>query len=281
MPLETADQNETWEGGGGMKSGRVKRLFLFIWMFAAAGICFAGCGDGARAEREDTAGERAGSEGTAGEEEDRLGMETAADGHIDLEALQKQNPDIFAWLYVPGTDIDGPVLQSGIADDYYESHTADGKEGETGALYTEMANLMNMCDFNTIIHGKDEKEGDILYDMHFFENPDFFAEHNKLYLYLSDNVLTYEIVAAYYDEGSDILRRHDYTTFQGCQDYLTKMYGAKDMGKNFREGWEELTPYHFLLTLNGSTRNSTASQYVVIGVLVEDAAGRIERVILD
>lgn len=120
-----------------------------------------------------------------------------------------------------------------------------------------------------------------MYGLHLFENPDFFAKHKNFYIYLPDNVLTYEIVAAYYDEESDILRRHDYTTYQGCQDYLEEMYGARDMGKNFREGWEEITPYHFLVTLDGGRRKDMAMQYVVVGVLMKDAAGKVERVILD
>lgn len=208
-----------------------------------------------------------------------LVYETAADGHIDFTALQEENPDIFAWLYIPGTNIDMPVLQSPVSDEYYKTHTADGAEGEAGALYTEMPNMMNMCDFNTVIHGKDDGEEALFADLHLFENPDFFAKQNSFYLYLPDNVLTYEVFAAYYDNASDILRRYDYTTYAGCQGHLNDIYGLRDMTKMLREGWEDLTPYHFLVTLDGSVKDGR--QYVVIGVLTGDAAGHIDRVILD
>ena len=105
-------------------------------------------------------------------------------------------------------------------------------------------------------------------------------EHETFYLYLPDNVLTYEIFASYYDEGSDILRRHDYTTFAGCQEYLDEIYGMRSMNRNFREGWEGLTPWHFLVTLNGLIRED-GTQYVVIGALTEDAAGKIDRIIYE
>lgn len=217
----------------------------------------------------------------AWEESGKATGESAADGAVDFMALQEQNPDIFAWLYVPGTDIDAPVLQSHITDDYYKTHMADGKEGEAGALYTEMANLMNLCDFNTVIHGKDDGEADLFYDLHQFENPDFFREHSRFFIYLPGNVLTYEIVMAYYDEGSDILRRYDYTTYEGCESLIRQMQETRDMNKCVREGWEELTPYHYLVTLNGSVREEKQTQYVVIGVLTGDAAGTISRVILE
>lgn len=211
---------------------------------------------------------------------DTFAGESAADGHVDFDALQQINPDIFAWLYVPGTGIDVPVLQSHESDEYYKSHTPDGEEGAEGAVYTEMPNLMNMCDFNTILHGRDLEEKDWLYGLHKYEDADFFQENEVFYLYLPDNVLTYEIVAAYYDDGTDILRRYDYTTYSGCQSYLDDMYGYKSMNKNMREGWDDLTPYHFLVTLDGSIREDN-TQYVVVGALIEDPAGTIDRMILE
>lgn len=247
--------------------------FLMVMLF----MFMSGCGN---QEAEGNVSGVIAAEGT-GEEQAGLSNESAEDGHIDFEALQKENADIFAWLYIPGTDIDYPILQSPVSDDYYKTHTEDGEEGQAGSLYTEMPNMMNMCDFNTVIHGKDAEADSLFAKLHQFEDSEFFGGHDKLYIYLPDNVLTYEIFAAYYDEGSDILRRYDYTTYEGCSDYLKQVYGLREMGKNLREGWEDLTPYHFLVTLNGSIREEEAKQYVVLGVLIEDAAGNIDRVILE
>ena len=206
--------------------------------------------------------------------------ESAVDGQIDFTILQEQNPDIFAWLYIPGTKIDLPVLQSPVSDEYYITHDVFGDENNTGALYTEMPNLMNMCDFNTVIHGNDLETNSPFQELHSFEATDFFAEHETFYLYLPDNVLTYEIFAAYYDESGDILRRYDYTTYEGCEAYLEDIYTGRSMNRNFRESWEGLTPYHFLVTLNGKARPD-GTQYVVTGALIHDEAGKIDRVILN
>lgn len=270
--------------------GRKKRR---KWILMAAVLVMtgllSGCGGKDTTAKSGTGDESGAEESASTKREDggRTGSaaglteESAADGHIDFEALQAENPDVFAWLYVPGTDIDDPILQSPVSDDYYKTHTADGSAGNGGALYTEMPNMMDMCDFNTIIHGMDTEQGSLFSDLHLFEDPDFFAEHQSFYIYLPDNVLTYEIFAAFQDEGSDILRRHDYTTYDGCEKHLQQIYGLRDMNKNLREGWEDLTPYHFLVTLNGSRREEQDGQYVVIGVLTGDAAGKIDRVILD
>lgn len=208
-----------------------------------------------------------------------LDFESAKDGRVDFEVLQEENPEIFGWIYIPGTEIDYPLLQSTVSDTYYQDHTADGKEGARGALYIEIPNQTNLCDFNTIIHGKDQQETDLFYRLHEFEDPDYFAEHETLYLYTPDNVYTYSIYAAYYDEGSDILRRYDYTTYQGCRQYLKDYFDRRDMTMNKREGWEELTERHFLLTLDGTTVDNR--QYVVMAALVNAGVAQMDRMIFD
>lgn len=208
-----------------------------------------------------------------------LAYESAKDGNVDFTILQQENPEIFGWIYIPGTGIDEPLLQSSVSDEFYQTHTADGKEGERGALYIEIPNQTNMCDFNTVIHGKDQKQGDLFYGLHEFENPDYFDEHKLLYLYTPDNVFTYNIYAAYYDEGSDILRRYDYTTYQGCNQYLGDYYGKRDMSMNRRDGWEDLNAGHFLLTLDGTVSND--KQYVVMAALVNAGVAKMDRMIFD
>ena len=53
---------------------------------------------------------------------------------IDFAALQQQNPDVYAWIQVPGTEVDYPILQSSNDNTYYLNHTIDGEEKE-GAIF--------------------------------------------------------------------------------------------------------------------------------------------------
>lgn len=230
---------------------------------------------------DDTANSGAG-DAAAGEKTGIAG-ETAEDTVVDIKALQEENPDIFAWLYIPGTDIDCPVLQSMQADDYYESHNAYGETDKQGAVYIELANLTNMCDFNTVLHGKmseDSGSGPFA-DLYQFADPDFFEKHKTAYLYLDGNLLTYEIFAAYERENTSLIRTYDFTYLSGCQAFLEDLYGTRVMGMNFREGWEDLTPYHFLITLTAERGDNADKQFVVLGGLVNDAAGTIDRVMYE
>ena len=206
--------------------------------------------------------------------------ESASDARIDFQALKAENPEIFAWLYIPDTAIDYPVLQSGQGDDFYESHNACGETDEGGAIYIELANLTNMCDFNTVMHGKTGPEGSGLFaDLYRFADLDFFREHEEAYVYLDGNVLTYEIIAAYERENTSLLRSYDFTYPEGCEQFLEDMYGTRDMTMNLREGWEGITPYHFLLTLTTRRDENADRQFVVVAIMTGDAAGTIDRIV--
>lgn len=208
-----------------------------------------------------------------------IAFETAKDAEIDFKVLKEENPDIFAWLHVPGTNIDCPVLQSEEADDYYETHNAYGKEDPKGAVYTELANLKDMCDFNTVLHGKGTEKEDVFAELYQFGDKDFFQKNHTIYLYLEDNLLTYEVFAAYEREDSSLIRTYDFTYAEGCEAFLQDLYYTKTMGKNIREGWGGISAYNFLITLTVSNEATPGKQYVVVAALVGDAAGKIDRIV--
>lgn len=221
--------------------------------------------------------------GAAMRETTGLANETAQDAEIDFAVLQEENPEIFAWIQVPDTDIDYPILQSFEADDFYETHNAYGVKDTEGALYIEAANLNTMCDFNTVIHGKTDSNGEegLFSDLYLFANPDFFDSHENIYIYLPDNVLTYEVFAAYERENTSLIRTYDFTYQAGCQQFLDDLYDTREMSMNIRAGWEDVTPYHFLITLTTQKDTNPEKQYVVIAALIEDAAGTIDRVVVE
>ncbi|MCM1122138.1 MAG: class B sortase [Eubacterium sp.] len=208
--------------------------------------------------------------------------ESAADAQVDFALLKEKNPDIFAWLYVPGTAIDCPVMQSEQSDTFYEDHNAYGEADDAGAAYIELANLTSMCDFNTVLHGKTGADGMGLFaDLHRFAEPDFFADHEQVYLYLDGNVLTYEVFAAYERENTSLIRTYDFTYLSGCRQFLNDLYGNRDMGMQLREGWESLNEYNYVITLTTGEEEGATRQFVVVAVLVQDAAGTINRVVTE
>lgn len=219
-------------------------------------------------------------------EETAIATESAIDSQIDFAALKEENPDIFAWLYIPDTQIDHPILQDNQTDDFYSDHNAFREDDSHGAVYIELANVASMCDFNTVIHGSAPKaqnsrkaETYPFTDLYRFADPDFFDKHENIYLYLDGNVLTYEVFAAYERENTSLIRDYDFTYTTGCLLFLDDLYSTRDLSMNLRDGWSFITPYHFLITLTAHKEDDTDHQFVVVAVLIQDNAGTINRII--
>lgn len=206
--------------------------------------------------------------------------ETAADNTMDFDKLTAINPDIFAWIYVPGTGIDYPVAQNMDGDDtYYISHDCTGlKKDSSGGIYIESYNLMDMCDFNTVIYGATTKDGDMFSDLWNFADENYFKEHDTFQIILPNNVLTYEIWTAYQRDNTDVLTQYDFTDKAGCQQFLDDMKKNWNTKTNFREGWENgVDPDNFLVSLTTTDPKNPDKQWVVVGCMIGDAAGNIDR----
>lgn len=198
----------------------------------------------------------------------------------ELQKLTVTNPDVFGWLYIPGTGINYPITQNIEGDDtYYLTHEPNGiTESDKGGIYIESANLMDMCDFNTVIHGKTTSDGDMFSELWNFADADYFKEHDQFFIFLPDNTLTYEIWTAYEADNDNLLSSYDLTERDGCQAYLDDMKHNWTTRTNFREGWEQgVDPDNFIVSLSTVDDKHPDKQWIVVGCLVGDVAGTIDR----
>lgn len=93
---------------------------------------------------------------------DAVGNDSEPGGaKVDFEQLKAQNPDIYAWISVPGTGIDYPVLQKSDAkdpyDNYYLNHQVDLSEGFPGVIYSQPVNRRDFMDAVTVLYGHNLK----------------------------------------------------------------------------------------------------------------------------
>ena len=197
----------------------------------------------------------------------------------DFDVLKAQNEDIFAWVYVPDTNIDYPVCQSSEGDDsYYITHNYLKQEDPKGAIYTECANLKDMCDFNEVLHGSSPEDGTQFADLQKFLDRKFFEEHEYIHIYMEGNALLYIVFAAFSREDNRLLAEYDFTYASGCQAFLDEIYSGRSMNRNIRTGWEDMVePENFIITLSTKNRDDPGKQTVVVGCLVGDVAGTIDR----
>ena len=115
---------------------------------------------------------------------------------IDFQTLQNMNPDIYAWIKVPGTVIDYPIAQSETDNTYYLNHSVEHDENKAGAIFTEDYNAKTFEDPNTVIYGHGMANGSMFDGLHQYMDRDFFDQNKEVIIYMPDKILHYQIFAA-------------------------------------------------------------------------------------
>lgn len=191
--------------------------------------------------------------------------------NIDFEELREEvNEDIYAWIYVPGTDIDDPVVQHPTDDSYYLNFNLDGSMGYPGGIYTEgSCNSQDFTDRMTVIYGHNMIDGSGFGSLHNFEEEAVFNESRYIFIYLPDDIKVYEIFAAYEGSNAHIIYSHawdDESWVQYLGDTLL-LTGDKDHAVDSYEFEAD----DLALTLSTCIRNSPNQRYLVQGVLLDEA----------
>ena len=99
---------------------------------------------------------------------------------IDFSGLKNQNEDIYAWIRIPGTVIDYPILQHPEDDTYYLNRTAERKKGLPGSIYTENLNKTDFSDRNTLIYGHNMKNGSMFGDLSLYMDSNYMLPTPRL-----------------------------------------------------------------------------------------------------
>lgn len=152
---------------------------------------------------------------------------------IDFDALQERNPDVYAWIWIPGTNIDYPVLQSTVeADDYYLNTTIDGQYGLPGSIYTEKYNSQYFVDPVTVMYGHELKDGTMFSELHKYEDKEFFDNYPYIYIYQPGLTLKYQIFAAVAFDDRYILGSYNFLDADDFQKYLDELLNSIDGNVN-------------------------------------------------
>lgn len=210
---------------------------------------------------------------TSEEEEPEAVEEEEVEIPIDFESLWKQNSDIYAWIQIPGTHVDFPVLQHPTDDLFYLNYNIDKEwDAAVGAIFSQSYNKKDFTDFNTILYGHRMGEDNPLmfYDLRLYWDSDFMDEHRDIIIYTPTNIYRYKVFAAvvsdnrhhmvYYDEFDDV---------EDKQAFLDYLWNTRDMRNQYRDDVEVTTDDH-ILTLSTCIRWEKTNRLLIGAVLVDE-----------
>lgn len=193
---------------------------------------------------------------------------TAPQIPVDFDKLHQENPDIYAWITIPDTDIDYPILQSKEEDDYYLNHTVDGTEGLPGSIMTEYSyNPDPLTDPVTVIYGHNMKDGSYFSHLHDYQDETFREEHSAIEIYTEDSIYTYKVFAAVTYDDRHILDTYDCKTTKGYQSFLDSLSTVRYM-PSWTEDPLTVTTSNRIIIL--STCNSNSDQRFIVGAVLTD-----------
>ncbi len=198
----------------------------------------------------------------------KLGIEIP-EKNIDFAALKEENEDIYAWIYIPGTGIDYPVLQHPTDDSYYLEHNLDGSKGYPGCIYTETVNSRDFTDPNTVLYGHNMKDGSMFAALHNYEDSQVFEENPYIFIYTPEKTFVYQIFAAYKYNAIHLIYNFDLSNREIFQNYLDQIFETREMGANIRKDISVNAENH-IVTLSTCISGEKNKRFLVQGVLLND-----------
>lgn len=186
---------------------------------------------------------------------------------VDFEALQKNNPDIYAWIHIPGTSVDYPIVQRPKDNSYYLDHSVTGEKKPEGAIFTENYNTKTFEDPNTVIYGHRMTNDSMFNSLHNYTDRSFFDENRDVHIYMPDKILNYRIFAAYLYDNRHLLMSFNFWNKEDFGDYLKAIFSMRRMDA-FIDTSMEVTAEDTIITLSTCYAGKHDQRYLVQAVLV-------------
>ena len=181
---------------------------------------------------------------------------------VDFAKLQELCPDVIAWIYSPGTEINYPVVQ-GEDNEYYLHHLTDGTYNSAGSIFADYR-----CEAftagNTILYGHHMKDGSMFQSLVNYKEQSYYDAHNVLYILTPEkNYMFLPLCGAVIGADDPI-----YMTADGVSGDLTASLNDL-MEKSTFQSRAQYETGDRLVTLSTCTYEYNDARYVVVGRLAE------------
>lgn len=130
-------------------------------------------------------------------ETDLLADGEAYVSRVNFEELKEINEEIIAWIEIPDTVINYPILQREGDNAYYLKHTFQHKVNNSGAIFMEAKNSPDFSDYHTIIYGHNMRVGTMFGTLDEYESPTFLAAHPYIYVDVEEGLMKYQVFSCY------------------------------------------------------------------------------------
>ncbi len=155
---------------------------------------------------------------------------------IDLESYKSECPDVYAWIEVPGTDVDYPIAYCEDAEEpFWFTHDIHGNPDESGMIITDCLNTKDLSDPMTLIYGQNPDDDTMFAQLHAFRDAQFFEDHDHVNIYLEDAQLVYRIYACYTGSSDHLFAAYDFRDPVAFGEFFDSIGSVRDLSMHVRQ----------------------------------------------
>lgn len=180
---------------------------------------------------------------------------------INWSKLLKTNKDVVAWIEIPNTNINYPVLK-GKSNDTYLRTNVYKNHSFSGSIFVSEDNDKPFDDFNTIIYGHNLENGQMFSKLKKYKSQDFYQKHSIIYIHLPNgSTEEYKIVSFHEvnDADNDVYNLN-------CKDYSDYKQGVNKNNKLRSVYSFDDSSVKKVITLSTCTNRGTNKRYVLHAV---------------
>ena len=182
---------------------------------------------------------------------------------VDFDALATINPEVVGWIYIPGTNINYPVVQ-GQDNDYYLNHLFDGTINAAGCIFLDAANASDLTDPHTIIYGHHMKDNTMFADLVRYKQASYYKDHPTATLVTREGIYTVNLFSGYVcDDWADAWKL-DFGEGE-FDSWLTQI-----VDRSYFHAEATPSPADQILTLSTCTYEFEDAKFVLHGYIVKD-----------
>ena len=164
----------------------------------------------------------------------------------NFEELKAKNPDTVAWLVVPGTTIDMPIVKT-TNNKFYLSHDYDRKLNQMGWVFADKHSTFPELSTNTIMYGHTYRRTTMFSNL---KNvlEDKWLNNEKKHIITFDTEkerLKFKVFSVYTKEATN---DYLYTSFSKKEDY--QKYIDREIKRSIKDFKEDVTTNDKIITLS-------------------------------
>lgn len=179
------------------------------------------------------------------------------------DKLYEQNHDFFGWVYVEGTQIDYPVMNTPNDVEYYLHRSFDREYSYSGVPF--LGQGCREDGNNLLVYGHHMRNGTMFADLTQYQDSEFREQHSGIIFDTRDYTATYQVVAAFPTKilqgKGEGFRYYEYTGKLDQDRFRQYVAGIQSLSGQSMEGVEYGDR---LLTLSTCAYHTQDGRFVVV-----------------